>query len=194
MKIVAVTGGIGSGKSCVTAELKRLGADVIDADKIGHLIMEPNMPAYDKIIEKFGNDILADDLYIDRKKLGQIVFSDKGKLEALNEITHKYIYDEIKRRADQSDKEVVCVEIPLLFNEECPLDLDMIIGVLADKDIRIDRIIKRDKTTKEEAESRIKSQLPDEVIKSKSDVVLYNNGDIDDLNAQIKRLFAELIN
>ncbi len=194
MKVVAVTGGIGSGKSRVTAEFKKLGAEVIDADKIGHLIMEPNMPAYYEIIKKFGSDILTDDLHIDRKKLGKIVFSHKDKLEALNEITHKSIYCEIKRRIDQSDKEIVCVEIPLLFNEECPLDLDMIIGVLADKDIRIDRILKRDKTTKEEAEGRIKSQLPDEVIKSKSDVVLYNNGDIDHLNVQIKRLFAELIN
>lgn len=195
MKIIAVTGGIGSGKSTVAGEFKNLGAVVISADKVSHLIMKKGGLAYNKVTEVFGDGILNADKEINRKTLAGIVFNDKDKLILLNSITHSLIYkvmaEEVKK-AEEADKDVVCLEIPLLFNDKCPIDYDMSIAVVADKEVRINRVINRDKCTRSEAESRMTKQLTDDKLKEYADCVVENNGDLLKLKKSVKEIYDRL--
>lgn len=192
MKIIAVTGGIGSGKSTIAREFERLGAHLIDADKISYEIMLPGGAAYNEVIKSFGSGILTESGEIDRKALGGIVFADSEKLRLLNEITHKLIYAEMKERIAQAQAEVVCLEIPLLFSAPCPFDLDMKIAVVADRDIRINRVIGRDNCTKEQVEARMAKQLSDCELRALADFVIENNGGLDSLRRQTEEVFARL--
>lgn len=195
MKIIAVTGGIGSGKSTVAKEFKNLGAVVISADEVSHLIMKKGGLAYNKVTEVFGDGILNADKEINRKSLAGIVFNDKDKLILLNSITHSIIYkvmaEEVKKAKD-ADKDVVCLEIPLLFNDKCPIDYDMSIAVVADKEIRINRVINRDNCTRSEAESRMAKQLTDDKLKEYADCVVENNGDLAKLKKSVKEIYDRL--
>ncbi len=193
MKVVAVTGGIGSGKSVVVNAFKALGADIESADKISHRIMLKGGKAYDEVLKAFSEEILKDDFEIDRKKLASIVFSDKEKLALLNSISHRIIYKELCDFVLNSKAEVVCLEIPLLFSAECPLNLDLKIGVSAKEEIRINRIIKRDNCKREDAVARIKNQISDEEIQKKADVVIFNNGNIDDVCNRVKEIYSALV-
>ena len=144
MKIIAVTGGIGSGKSTVSAEFAALGAEVISADAVSHEIMLPGKNAYEAVVKLFGREILDSNDEIDRVRLADIVFSDAEKLNSLNSVTHRLIYEEIQRRIDSSEASTVCLEIPLLFSTKCPISIDASIAVTADKEIRLARVIVRD--------------------------------------------------
>lgn len=196
MKIIAVTGGIGSGKSTVAKEFKNLGAVVISADEISRFIMKKGGLAYNKVTEVFGDGILNADKEINRKALADIVFNDKDKLMLLNSITHSLIYkvmaDKVKKRKDMG-KEVVCLEIPLLFNDKCPIDYDMSIAVVADKEVRINRVINRDKCTPGEAEKRMSKQLTDEKLREYADCVIENNGDLTELKKAVKEVYDGLM-
>lgn len=197
MKIIAVTGGIGSGKSTVAKEFKNLGAVVISADEVSRLIMKKGGLAYNKVTEVFGNGILNADKEINRKALADIVFNDKDKLMLLNSVTHSLIYKVMAEEAEKarnSDADVVCLEIPLLFNDKCPIDYDMSIAVIADKEVRINRVINRDKCTRNEAESRIAKQLTDEKLKEYADCVIANNGDLKELKKAVKEVYDGLMN
>ena len=192
MKVVAITGGIGSGKSVVLDAFKDLGADVYSADAISHSIMLRGGLAYCDVLECFGDEILDDNREIDRKKLGDIVFSDKEKLEKLNEITHSKIYEELIRLAEASKCDIVCLEIPLLFSAKCPIKLDLSIGVVADEEIRLKRVMDRDLCTYEQAKARMKKQLPDSEIISRADCVIYNNGNIDEVRDKAREIYKTL--
>lgn len=193
MKIVAVTGGIGSGKSMASREFERLGAYVIDADKISHEIMMKNGAAYNEVIEAFGNGILRTDGEIDRMALGDIVFADSKKLKRLTDITHRIIYSEIERRIEKADAEIICLEIPLLFTSECPVHIDMTVAVLADSEVRIARVMERDGCTREQVEARMKKQLSDEEMCRRADCTVENSHGIEELRAQVKKIFKTLI-
>lgn len=195
MKVIAVTGGIGSGKSTVSSEFGRLGARVISADAVAHKNMERGGCAYDEIVGAFGSEIVGADGEIDRARLGDIVFSDDERLALLNSITHRRVYDVIKReiaelRADGTS--LVCVEIPLLFSAECPLDIDLSIAVVADVNIRIRRVTARDKCTAERAEARINKQISDARLRELADITIENNGDMNDLCQKVKAIFDNL--
>ena len=192
MKVVAITGGIGSGKSLVLDAFEKLGADVISADAVSHKIMLKGEAAYAEVVAAFGKDILDENMEIDRKKLGTIVFSDKEKLELLNSISHRIIYKKLLEFVKSSDKQVVCLEIPLLFSAKCPIDLDMIIGVSADKEIRISRVIKRDNCTYEQALARMRNQVSDEEIQRLSDCVIFNNGNINEVYNKVEEIYRSL--
>lgn len=188
-----MTGGIGSGKSCVLNEFKALGADIIDADEVSHFLMMRGEAAYNKTVESFGNTILDKDGEIDRKKLAAVVFADKNKLALLNSITHTLIYAEIKRRIEGSAADVVCVEVPLLFNSENPIDFDIKITVSADTDIRIGRVMNRDGMTEKEVVERMNRQLSDSEMRRLADCVIENNGDMKALKRRVKEVYDSLL-
>jgi len=193
MKCIALTGGIGAGKSAAAAEFARLGAEVIDADKISRRIMLPGESAYNKVVAEFGSGILLQDGTINRRALGDIVFSDREKLEKLNSITHSQIYEEIKRGINMSEAEVVCVEIPLLFTTKCPVEFDMKIAVIASPETRIKRTMERDNVTLEQVEARMEKQLSDEELKVLADCVIENDGDIELLRKQVEAIYNSLL-
>lgn len=192
MKLIAVTGGIGAGKSVVSKEFKKLGAYVLDADKVSHEIMMPGGSAYNEVIKEFGEEILSPDKSINRKMLGDIVFADNDKLNKLNKIMHLRIYDEIERRIERSKAEVVCLEIPLLFTTKCPLELDMKIAVIAPRDVKIARVMERDNSSEEQVLARMAKQLSDEDFAELADAVILNDGDAELLAVQVADIYNQL--
>lgn len=196
MKVIAVTGGIGTGKSTVSREFKKLGATVISADAVSRDIMKKGGIAYTKVVESFGRGILFEDGEINRKALGAIVFSDAESLKLLNSITHSLIYKEIKKRTEAAETELVCLEIPLLYDGEIDKSLiktDAEIAVIADREERIKRVIGRDGCTRQTAIDRMNSQLSDEEYARYADFVLENNGDLYELPSRVRDLYNKIM-
>jgi dephospho-CoA kinase len=186
--VIGLTGGIGSGKSTVARILKENGANLILADDIAKEIMQPHMPAYKKIIEHFGTNIMAEDEQIDRKKLAKIVFSDNEQLLYLNKVTHGAVADRISELISEfrkSQQNLVAVEaiVPIKHGF---LDLvDTVWVVIASEKTRINRIMKRSGLTYEEAKKRIESQMSDDEYKSIADLVVYNDGTLKELEEKV---------
>ena len=193
MKQIGITGGIGSGKSNVCRCFEKLGSKIIDADKISHSVLTPSGGAYPEVVSAFGSGILNPDKTVDRKKLAEIVFSDSEKLEQLNQITHPAIFAEMERQIHTANTDLVCLDVPLLFSSDFPFVCDATVAVVADSDLRIQRILKRDGCTEAEAKRRIAAQLSDDILIEKSDYVLYNNGTKEELAAQVKRLYHKIM-
>jgi dephospho-CoA kinase len=195
LKIIGVTGGIGSGKSTVSRILRDLGAKIVSADKIARDVVYKGEKALEELIEYFGNDIINDEGELDRKKLGTIVFDNIEKLEVLNSITHKYIVEKIVDMAEQFRKEsksgIMVIDAPIPV-EHGFIDLvDEVWVVTADIDVRIKRIIERDGITREEALNRINSQKKEGEYLGIADEVLVNNGGIEELEREVAKLFIK---
>lgn len=188
MKIIGITGGTGAGKSSVCDELKRCGAQIIDADAIARQIVQKGQPALDEIISAFGKDTLDDKGELNRKRLGGIVFADKEKLNMLNKITHKYIFAEMQRQIENAVSDVVVLDVPLLFNSDFPFNCDLTVAVVADKEVRIGRIIARDGINRTTAEERVLNQMSDDEYRNLADVCFENNGDIGKIKEFAKNL------
>ena len=193
MKIIGVTGGIGSGKTTVCEMFEKLGAEVIDADKIAHDITKRDGAAYAEIIDKFGEKVMLPDGDIDRKALAKIVFSDSEKLKMLEHITHKYVFEEMKKRMDKSTAPVVVLDVPLLFSSEFPFVCDLTVGVTADMEDRISRVFKRDNMTREEIISRINNQISDKTLKENADIIIENSS-LDLTFEKVKEIFNKIRN
>lgn len=177
MVIIGLTGGSGSGKTTFCELLAERGVYVINADKVARRVVEPGKPALDEVVREFGTDILFEDGTLNRKKLGGIVFSDKEKLELLNKITHKYIAEEIKREIETVKEDIVVIDAPALIESGTIHWCDYVIALVADRQVRISRIMKRDGLTREEAQARIDSQRSDSEYTQYADIVLDNSGD-----------------
>ena len=188
MKVFGLTGGTGSGKSVVAQILKEKNAFIIDADKIGHEIILKGTPAYYEIIKYFGEDILDENKNIIRKKLGKIVFSDKEKLDFLNKCTRNHIVDEIIHQVDiakKTNSSCIVIDAALLTESGLGNICDDIIVVTAKKDVRLDRISKRDGITIDEAKMRMTNQKSDEQYVKDATIIIDNSSDIDHLKKQI---------
>ncbi len=183
MKIIGITGGTGAGKSLLSAELGKLGAEIIDADKIAREITTSQGLAFEEIIQNFGSGVLSYNGELDRKKLAEIIFTDLDKKALLERITHKYIFEEMKRRIAKSSSNIVVLDVPLLFQCDFPIKCDLTVAVIADKTLRLSRIVERDKISKVAAESRMKNQLSDEEYKCLADMCFENSGDKEKIRA-----------
>ncbi|NLV35931.1 MAG: dephospho-CoA kinase [Clostridiaceae bacterium] len=195
MKIIGVTGGIGSGKSTVSRTLRDLGAAVIDADVLAKNITGTGGRAFNELVEYFGKDILDDDGELDRSKLASIAFGDKVKLHALNSITHKYIADKIHETVQalsDSDKwDIIVIDAPLPI-EKGFMDLaDEVWVVTAKRETRIKRVMDRSGFTYEAVSERIDSQLRDEEYLRIADEVVENNGTVEELEQAVVKLFLQ---
>jgi dephospho-CoA kinase len=177
MKIVGITGGTGAGKSLLSAELKKRGATIVDSDLISRQIMKKGEKAFQEVVKAFGSEVLDKDGNINRKKLGKIVFNDSLKLELLDKITHKYIFERMEKEISSSKSEIVVLDVPLLFQCDFPIKYDMSIAVIADQETRINRIVNRDNISKDEALLRIKNQLSNDKYIKLADLCFENNGD-----------------
>ena len=188
MKIIGITGGTGAGKSSVCAEIKKYGAEIIDCDVIARQVVEKGMPALAEIVEAFGEEVLLPDGSLNRRKVSGIVFSDKQKLEKLNEITHRHIFEEMRRRMSATSAQIVVLDVPLLFQCDFPFECDITVAVIADREVRIERIMKRDGIDRAMAEARIANQLSDKEYSERADVCFVNNGDGDSIKEFVKTL------
>jgi dephospho-CoA kinase len=193
MLLVGLTGGIASGKSTVSAMLAERGAEIIDADRIAREIVMPGLPAWCKIREHFGREILFADGTIDRQALADIVFADPAKLALLNEITHPPIFERIAERLeDLAPKEVVVVlDAALLLESTLGPGTDLVVVVHSPKEIQLERLAAKGMEPGH-AEARIGAQLDPAERLNQADVVIDNDGSVEDLGRQVDELWDDL--
>ena len=156
----------------------------------------PNTPCLKELVDTFGNTILFEDGSLDRRGLAAIVFADKQKLDTLNKITHRYILEEVRLWLDGQramGKKAAIVDAPLLFESGFDKECDVIISVIARRDIRLKRIIARDGITEAAAITRLNKQGDDSFYTSRSDHIITNNGDPSLLDPQIKHIYDKLM-
>ncbi len=193
---IGLTGGIGSGKSTVTSYLKSKDYIVIDADVLSKTVVEPGEKAYFDIVSEFGESILNSDGSINRKQLGDIIFQDEVQRKKLNEIVHP----EVRRLMMELLHEfsfhnsIVFADIPLLIESDLMSTFDEIWLVYATEDICLERIMKRDGISREDALLRIRAQMAIDEKKIVSDLILYNTADVEFLFRQIDEALILSIN
>ena len=196
MKIIGLTGGFKTGKSTVGRMLLELGTEVIDADKLAHKALKPDSSTYEKIIKEFGEKFLDDEGRINRRKLAKLVFSNKEKLNLLNSIIHPYVIDKVKEkiyRTKQSNPDaIVIIDAPLLYEAGMQNIMDKIIVVLATKNKQIQRARQTTSLSEYEIKRRIESQLPLSKKEELSDIVIENNGTLEDTKSQVKKMWKKI--
>ncbi|GMB07370.1 dephospho-CoA kinase [Thermolongibacillus altinsuensis] len=188
---IGLTGGIASGKSTVAAMLRQLHIPVIDADEIARKATAIDGEAYEPIIRAFGKEILQKDGTIDRLKLGSIVFHDENKRKLLNEIVHPIVRKKMLQQKEvyiQQGKQTIVLDIPLLFESRLEHLVDRIIVVYVNEAIQLQRLMKRNGFSVEEAKARIRSQMPLEEKVKKADAIIDNNGTIEETQQQLHDL------
>ena len=194
--LVAVTGGIASGKGAVSKMLEDLGAPIIDYDVIAREIVEPGKPAWKDIVACFGEHVLKEDRQIDRKKLSDIVFRDMKKRKQLESVTHPRIIEEAARRADEiagkHPNAIIQVAVPLLIEINIQDKFHKVLVVYVPRETQIERLMIRDGITREAAESILKAQLPiDEKLRF-ADFVIHNEGTLQETRLQVEQVWKEL--
>ena len=194
--LVAITGGIASGKSSVSKMLEDLGSPIIDYDVIAREIVEPGKPAWKDIVAYFGEQVLKQDRQIDRKKLSDIVFQDIEKRKKLESFTHPRIIDEAGRRADEiaetDPNAIIQVAVPLLFEINLQYKFHKVLLVYVPREILLERLIKRDGITREAAESILKAQMPIDEKLGYADFVIHNEGTLEETRRQVEQVWEEL--
>lgn len=192
MKVIGLTGNSGCGKGAVASVMAEQGALILDCDKIAHENMMPWGAAYSDIVTAFGKDILKSDGEIDRKVLGSVVFNDRDKLELLNTVTHKYITEEVKRRIGlNEDKKCIVIDAPLLIEAGLDKICDRIWAVYAPLETRIKRVMSRDNIDRESVILRFKNQMKFEDIAKIADVVINNDGDLEELRKKVLKFMND---
>jgi dephospho-CoA kinase len=191
MKILGLTGGIGSGKTVVGEMFARLGAEIIDADQLAREVVEPGQPALEEIAQRFGSDILQPDGRLDRAKLGGIVFADASARAALNAITHPRIRqrmeDAIAARKDRAG--VLVLVIPLLYESARTGLVEEVIVVWVDPQTQFRRLVERGGLTAEQARQRIEAQMPLDEKRALADDVIDNRGSLADTQRQVEAIY-----
>jgi len=197
MLVIGVTGNIGSGKTAVSKILEGQGAYVINADIIAREVLGKNSAGYDEAVRFFGESVLQDNGEIDRRHLAQIVFSDSQKLEVLNSITHKYVIAEIDdliaNVREQRSHEVICLDVPLLFESGLDRICDVTWTIDAPYETKIARVMERDKADRQAAKKRLSSQTLSCELRKKSDMVIENDGNFDELERQVLEAFLKVL-
>ena len=190
LKIIALTGGIASGKSTAARYLKELGAHVIDADLLGHRAYEPGSPAHAQVVAAFGQDVLAEDGSIARKVLGGKVFGKPDQLKKLTDIVWPAIRtlaeEEIARVRRENKVHVVLLEAAVLFEAGWEIVGDEVWVNIVDREVAIERTMLRDKLPREAIEARLNSQLTNAERTARADHVIDNNGTQEAMLAQLR--------
>ena len=191
MRVLGLTGGIGSGKSMVAQIFARLGAVVIDADQLAREVVEPGQPALQEIATAFGRDVLLSDGRLDRSKLAGIIFADPAERARLDAITHPRIRarmdEEIKAR--RSGPGVLIVDIPLLYENDRTHSVERVIVVWVDPQTQLRRIRRRDGLSAEAARQRIAAQMPLDAKRARADHVIDNSGSREDTRRQVEAIY-----
>ncbi|KAG6844701.1 hypothetical protein H0H87_004577 [Tephrocybe sp. NHM501043] len=197
MLVIGLTGGIASGKSSVSKLLKAKNIPIVDADLLARVVVLPGTKGLKKIVKEFGPDILQEDGHLNRKKLGEIVFNDEAKRKKLNAIVHPAVRWAMLSRVIHHwvGSEKYCVlDIPLLIEGGLWKWMGQVVVVQCSADTQLERLMKRDNSTEEEALSRLNSQLPIAEKVAYADVVIDNSGTPEELSAQVDAYVEKLDN
>jgi dephospho-CoA kinase len=187
--VVGLTGGIGSGKSTVSALLAAKGAVVVDADVVVHELQRPGTAVFEAMVDRFGNGIVAADGSLDRSAVADIVFNDPDALADLNGIVHPAVGAEIVRRMDElsTTDAVVVLDVPLMVESARGYPVAGLIVVDVDPDVAVRRLVEKRGMREDDARARIARQASREERRARADVVIENSGSLDDLAAQVDR-------
>ncbi len=192
MKVIGITGGIGSGKSEVLKFLKQLGYYVIEADKLSHSLMEKGEKAYNRIVDEFGSGILDDAGNIDRVVFREIVFGDEKALGSLNAIVHPavkdYIINDIREKTSSNQFEYYFIEAALLIQDGYKSICDEIWYIYADVDIRLERLVAGRGGSKEFYRNIVSKQESEDYYRDNSNIVIDNSADFSLTMNKIKEL------
>jgi len=189
---VAITGGIGSGKSLVCQVFKTLGIPIFDADAVSNHLVEHDATLKTAITELFGKEAYKNNIY-NRKYIASIVFSQAEMLQALNALVHPKAIEAAKQWFEKQQTLYAIKEAAILFESNSEKDIDIIIGVTAPEKVRIERVMQRTGYSKEEVIKRMQQQMPDEEKMAKCNYVIQNN-DTDAILPQILQIHKQLIN
>lgn len=186
--VIGLTGGIASGKSTVSNMLKEMNITVIDADVEARLAVEKGEPAYQKIVAEFSDDLVLPGGDIDRQKLGAIIFHNAEKRQLLNSIVHPEVRKRMNNQVEAArgrGEQVIVLDIPLLYESNLTHMVEKTILVYVDKDIQLKRLMERNDLSLEDAEARIKSQMPLSEKVALADAVINNNDSINETKKQV---------
>lgn len=199
MKLIGLTGGIGTGKSTVSQYLKTKGYEIIDADRIARQVVEPGMPALGRLVDRFGAEILQEDGSLNRRRLAQLAFASPEGKAALDSITHSAIFAcieeqraQLKRRYGDDPAALAFLDAPLLLETGLERMTDQVWVVDVPDDVRMERIRLRDGWTEEEIRARMKNQMERREKLDRADRVIDNSGTVEQLHAQVDGLLAEM--
>jgi dephospho-CoA kinase len=196
--LAGLTGGIATGKSTVSAMFAQLGCKVIDADLLAREAVAPGQPAFAAIVVEFGREVVQDDGYLDRKRLGSIVFADPERRKRLEAIVHPAVRARQEHRLNALEEEqfegVVIWDVPLLFEVGAAAGMDRVIVVVADEAIQLERLRARDWTGEADARARIRSQMPVAEKARRAHYVIDNSRSRADTEAQVRQVHRALLN
>ena len=192
MKVIGLTGGIGSGKSTVSQFLAELGAVIVDADRVGHEAFKPDTDVWREVVAAFGRQILTPNGDVDREKLGETVFANPESLLRLNQITHPRIYEMVKARLEEYQRQgvsVVVLEAPLLIEAGWSSLVDEVWVTIAPESTVLRRLKERPGLSEQQSLARIHAQLPSEERIKHADVVIDNDCSLNELKAKVRELW-----
>jgi dephospho-CoA kinase len=195
MKVIGLTGGIGSGKSTVAQFLAELGAVVIDADKVGHEAFKPATPAWNDVVAAFGKEVIAENGEVDRKKLGAIVFGSPEALQKLNRIMHSRMREMVREQIEEYRRQgvdVVVLEAPVLIEANWTPLVDEVWVTLASESEVVRRLKEKRGLEEEQILARIHSQISSEERMKHASVVINNDGDLDEMKKKVKELWGRI--
>lgn len=187
--LVALTGGIGSGKSTVAARWVELGATEIDADVLAREVVEPGSAGLAQVADEFGSDVVRSDGTLDRQLLASRAFANPERRKKLEAILHPLIQERAKQLTDGLEGLIVYT-IPLLVETESPLKFDRVVTVSCPEAVRVDRLVTLRGLSSEEALARIRSQAKDEEREAVSDTVIHSDCPLDELLAKADQVFS----
>jgi dephospho-CoA kinase len=196
MRVFGLTGNIGSGKSAVAAMLREAGIPVLDADRISREVTAPGGRAYDAVVRAFGRGIVRNDGSIDRKRLGEIVFSDPASRERLERITHPAILEAMKDAIAEIEREghrAAVVEATLIHESGRKGLFEAVISVTCDRETAISRLAARDGMSRRQAEARLRAQMDADRKAGASDYVIDNSGGVESTRRQVVSLAGVLL-
>jgi dephospho-CoA kinase len=189
---VGLTGGIGAGKSTVADLFSQKGAVVIRSDELARQVIEPQTPGFQQVIDRFGKDFVNSEGYIDRAKLAQIVFKDDAALKDLENIIHPLVRNKTNQIIDQHTSETIIInEIPLLLEKKMESLFDFLVIVISSEKNRLERLAQRGLTT-EQATARMVKQVSDDERKAAADFLIVNDGNLDQLEADVEKIWQTL--
>ncbi|CAL9407905.1 dephospho-CoA kinase [Streptomyces albus] len=193
---VGLTGGIGAGKSEVSRLLAEHGAVIVDADRIAREVVEPGTPGLAAVVAEFGEEVLAPDGSLDRPRLGSLVFADPDRLAALNAIVHPLVGErsaELEREAAAADQNAVIVhDVPLLTENGLAPLYDTVVVVDASDETRLDRLVRLRGMAEQEARARMAAQATREERLAVADIVIDNDGPIEELPQRVHAVWEQL--
>jgi dephospho-CoA kinase len=194
VKLIGLTGGVGSGKSTVATMLRELGAVVVDADEASHAVYEPGTPGFEAVVSEFG-DYYVSDGRIDRQRLGELIFKDAASRRRLNAIVHPLVRDWMAARTTEAVEQganVVIQDVPLLFENGLEPLFSSVVLVYVPEEMQVERLVQGRGFTPERAHAVIAAQVPIEEKRRRAHIVIDNSGTPEQTRVQVEQLWARL--